>query len=155
MVVHLKREYPAEANKMGEQWLRELIREGITTAEGYHITLEDDVARYLEFMLALSPDFDESPKTPWVQEILSNDQLTGEEKLDRIDEHIMFEPEEDEAPEAVDADEEDPVPFEDDAEGVPEGLTDVEALEDDAGVLDGRELFLSNGDPDEDGETTP
>ena len=93
MVVHLTREFLDEATKMGEEWLRELIREGIQVAKGYNITLERDVARYIELMIAVSPAFDESEKTPWAKEILTDKWMTGQEKLDRLYEHIMFEPE--------------------------------------------------------------
>ena len=65
-------------------------------AKGYNIVLEQDVARYVELMLALSPDFDESEKTPWANEILTDEWMTGQEKLDRIYEHIVFEPDPDE-----------------------------------------------------------
>lgn len=90
MVLHLTREFPEEANRVGEDWLREMIREGVQSAEGYNILLERDVARYLELMLAISPDFDDSDKTPWAKDILTDERMTGQEKLDRICEHVMF-----------------------------------------------------------------
>ena len=90
MVVYLTREYPADAARKGEPWLRELIREGIEVAKGYNITLECDVARYIELMIAVAPDFDDSPATPWAEGILTEPWLTGAEKLDRIYEHVMF-----------------------------------------------------------------
>lgn len=90
MVLHLTREFPEEANRVGEDWLREMIREGVQAAEGYNIVLERDVARYLELMLAVSPDFDDNDQTPWAKDILTDGSMTGQEKLDRIYEHIMF-----------------------------------------------------------------
>src|SRR3990172_8473476 len=91
MVVYLQKGYPAEFQKMGEPWMRELIREGIEKAIGYDIVLERDVARYIELMMALSPDFDESQKTPWARDILTL-RLTAVAKLDRMYEYIMFGP---------------------------------------------------------------
>lgn len=91
MVVHLRREYPDPSSKMGEARLRELIREGIETARGYHIILEADVARYIELMLTIAPDFDRSQQTPWAPEILANRSATGVDKLNRIQARWMAE----------------------------------------------------------------
>jgi len=90
MVVYLNESYAVEAKKYSEKGLRDMIRDGIEKAKGYNITLECDVARYIELMLALSPDFDESKKTPWAKEILTQRRATARNKLDRIYEHIMF-----------------------------------------------------------------
>lgn len=95
MVVHLRREYPAALAQRNDAWVRDLIREGTEQAREYGIILERDVARYVELMLALSPDFDDSRKTPWCKEILNDDSLTAERKLDRIYEFIIFKDQED------------------------------------------------------------
>jgi hypothetical protein len=91
MVVYFRQEYPKESANLGEEGLRELIDEGIETAKGYHIVLEPEVADYLELMVAVAPDFDTSSKTPWAQGILTDDTLTGPEKIERVWEHLMFE----------------------------------------------------------------
>ena len=100
MVVHLRKEFPEEFRKMGEARMRELIREGISSADSYNLVLEYDVARYIELMVAVSPNFDDSPKTPWAEEILTDEELTGREKIYRLYEHVMFEQTEDETEEA-------------------------------------------------------
>jgi hypothetical protein len=92
MVVYLQKEHPVEAKKYSEKGLRDMIRDGIDKAKGYDITWECHVARYIELMLALSPDFDESKKTPWAKEILTQRRAIAKSKLDRIYEHIMFTP---------------------------------------------------------------
>ena len=90
MVVYLEQQFPAEFAKTGEPWMRELIGAGIKGAEGYGITLERDVSRYIELMLALAPDFDRSPRTPWAAPILANPRLAGWQKLDGIYERLVF-----------------------------------------------------------------
>lgn len=90
MLMYLKKEYAAVLGRRDDSWVRELIREGIRQAKEYDIVLERDVARYLELMLSLSPDFDESSKTPWAREILTDSELEAGEKLDEIYEHIIF-----------------------------------------------------------------
>lgn len=90
MTVYLTREFPEETNRKGEGWLRDTIDMGIDTAREYGIILERDVTRYLELMLALSPDFDDSAETPWARHILTDESLRADQKLDRIYESIMF-----------------------------------------------------------------
>jgi hypothetical protein len=84
MVLHLRREYPAACVKWSEPDLRALIQHGILTARGYNILLEPDVARYVEFMLTIAPDFDRSNHTPWAREILTRRRQAGSAKLDAI-----------------------------------------------------------------------
>ena len=100
MVVHLRKEFAALLDRRDDAWLRELIQGGIEQAAGYDIVLERDVARYLEFMLALSPDFDDSPRAPWAKDILTDEWITPGEKLDQILEFIMFGQEDEEADQA-------------------------------------------------------
>lgn len=64
MLVYLKLEYSFVLAGREDAWVSELIQIGIERAAEYDVVLERDVARYLELMLALSPDFDDSPKTP-------------------------------------------------------------------------------------------
>lgn len=84
MAVFLARDYPEETTTMGDGALRELIRDGVKKARAHDIILERDVARYIEFMLSLGPDFDESGKTPWARAILKKRSATAKSKLDEI-----------------------------------------------------------------------
>ncbi len=84
MVVYLNENYPVEAKKYSEKGLRDMIRDGIDKAKGYDIVLECDVARYIQFMVAIHPDFDDSPQTPWAKPILTHRRLPANEKLEQI-----------------------------------------------------------------------
>ncbi len=84
MVTHLRKTHPARSAGMSESDLRALIARGIITARGYDILLEPDVARYIEFMLILAPDFDRSDQTPWAAGILTRRRVPGNVKLDAI-----------------------------------------------------------------------
>ena len=97
MAAYLKTEYATVLGRRDDAWVRVLIQEGIQQAEQYGIVLERDVARYIELMLALSPDFDDNHETSWCKDILTQDSLTAEGKLDRIYERIMFGQEEETA----------------------------------------------------------
>jgi hypothetical protein len=90
MLAHLRREYGHVLGRRDDAWVREMIRVGIDQAAEYDIVLERDVARYLELMLVLSPDFDDSDETPWGRNILTDASLSAEEKLDRICEFVLF-----------------------------------------------------------------
>lgn len=84
MAVYLAREYPQETADLGNDGLYELIQGGIDKARTYNIVLERDVARYIEFMVILGPDFDTSDETSWAQAILKKRWATGQSKLDSI-----------------------------------------------------------------------
>ncbi len=86
MAVYLSKEYPQETKPLGDDGLSELIGDGVDKAKTYNIILERDVARYIEFMVILAPDFDDSPETPWAKDILTNESWTPELKIGAINE---------------------------------------------------------------------
>ncbi len=94
MVSFLESEYPDETGEMEEDELRELVRDGIKKADGYHITLEREVARYIELMVAVSPSFDE--ELSGAKDVLSEPWLTGQEKVEGVYTILLFAPPEDE-----------------------------------------------------------
>jgi len=89
MVVHMSNNFQDETREISEGELRALIQEGIEQAEQYQITLEDDVRRYLEFMVMYGQNFDTSPDTAWAGEILHAKELDGTAKMDLIDEREL------------------------------------------------------------------
>ena len=84
MVAYFREHYPADAVRMGDDGLRELINEGIAKADIYGICVEADVARYIQFMVALRRDFDDCAQMPWAHEILTDKRMAAPEKLERI-----------------------------------------------------------------------
>ncbi|WP_069472304.1 hypothetical protein [Candidatus Marithrix sp. Canyon 246] len=89
MVVHLNNNFPDETREISEGELRVLIQKGIKQAEQYQITLEDDVRRYLEFMVMYDQNFETNPNTAWASEILHAKELDGTTKMDVIDEREL------------------------------------------------------------------
>jgi sorbitol-specific phosphotransferase system component IIA len=89
MVVHLSNNFPDETREISEVELRALIQEGIEQAEQYQITLEDDVRRYLEFMVMYGHKFETNHDTAWAGEILYSKELDGTAKMDLIDEREL------------------------------------------------------------------
>ncbi len=90
MHAHIRTEYPAEHRALGEKGATQFIERSMQKAAKYHITLENEVARFIELLLVLGEDFDVSSKTPWAGPILSEPLVSGRDRLARIEEHIMF-----------------------------------------------------------------
>ena len=84
MLAYFRQHYPRESAGLGEDGLRKLIDEGVEKAKTYYIYREVDVARYLQFMVAIRRDFDDCPELPWAHEILTSERLLAPDKLDRI-----------------------------------------------------------------------
>jgi hypothetical protein len=88
MFRHLRTNFARETEDKTDAGLRELIRHGIERAESYEVVTVTDVQRYLECMIVLSPDFDESGKTSWAGETLRRTDLGGTAKMDLIEENL-------------------------------------------------------------------
>jgi hypothetical protein len=93
MARHLRETYPREVEKQGltDDGLQQLALRGLTDARTYGIVNEGDVERYIECMLLLGPQFVTDERFPWAGPILRSPGLDGEAKMDRIDEHLVFE----------------------------------------------------------------
>ncbi|WNG56715.1 hypothetical protein F0U59_19610 [Archangium gephyra] len=66
------------------------IRLGINRARVHGVTTEADVLRYLDYMVIYGQEFDTEPATSWAGEILCSQELSGTEKMDRIDSYDQF-----------------------------------------------------------------
>lgn len=93
MVRHLGLHFPRQLSErdLGAVDLEPLVRQGMEQAEQYGVVYEDAVRRYLECMVILGPRFDEDRAYPWAGETLRRDDLDGEQKMNTIGEHIVFE----------------------------------------------------------------
>jgi hypothetical protein len=90
MVTHLRAACPEQTQDLPESELRTVIRTGIENAAKYDITSEVDIRRYLECSVVYGLDFDTNPKTTWASHILNNKDLSGTEKMNRVDEYALF-----------------------------------------------------------------
>lgn len=70
MVTHLVRFFPERCLGEGENWIRQLINQGIAHAARHGIVTESDVCKYIDLMLVLGRNFDEEPDLKWAQDIL-------------------------------------------------------------------------------------
>jgi hypothetical protein len=90
MVAHLRMNFPSHHLTANEQSLRTLIRKGIERTKDYDVVFEDDIRRFLEYMVVISPDFDANPATSWAGDILRSKNATGVQKMRRIDNVYVF-----------------------------------------------------------------
>ena len=79
---HIRRTFPTEFEKLGEEAALELIRTGIERAANYGLDTEYDAARFVVLMVARCPDFDS--ESPWVRELLTDESLLPRERLDAV-----------------------------------------------------------------------
>lgn len=84
LAAHLAQRWPARCKELGESALRGWIQGGMGRAARYGIKVELDVARFIELMFLLAPDFDSSGRTAWAGEILRRPRTEPGTKLDEL-----------------------------------------------------------------------
>ena len=84
MVARLGIRFPAECEELGDEGVRERIRDGMERSTQYEIRTERDVAHFIRLMFGIRPDFDTSRKTAWAKEILKDTQLPANQRLSTI-----------------------------------------------------------------------
>lgn len=87
-LLHLRTSFPDQIEDVPDADLRSMVYTGIKNAGEYNITIEEDVLRYLEFMITYGADFDINRDTLWAGEILNQEDAKGTEKIQLIDKYI-------------------------------------------------------------------
>ena len=90
LLEHLQAAFPEWAATQGESRLRAFIRVGIERANHNGFRTERDVARYLNLMHALGPNFDTSRNQAWARDILDKTTLSTAERLDRLADAVRY-----------------------------------------------------------------
>ena len=88
LLEHLHAAFPNYVHDLSEEGIIALIQKGIVDSSKYGVINEADVARYVEYMLILDPEFDSNPKSAWAGEILQTHGITGTQKMERI--HVYW-----------------------------------------------------------------
>lgn len=65
-----------------------IIRKGVELAARYGITIERDVARFIEIMFENDPGIYEARDSAWMRTILEDQDITGTAKVRLIDMHL-------------------------------------------------------------------
>lgn len=84
MTREISARFPSAIEDLGEEAVRERIRQGMERADRYAISTPADRARFIRFMFTLGPDFDTARRTRWAGAILEDTTVPASARLDRI-----------------------------------------------------------------------
>jgi hypothetical protein len=84
MVDHLTAVFPDRVAAMGTDRVLAAVDDGIRQAAGYRITAERDVARFIDLVVELAPDFPDRPATAWTRAVLDDSLTPPSVRLDRL-----------------------------------------------------------------------
>jgi hypothetical protein len=90
IALHLRNNFRQAVAEYTDRELIGMVGRGVLKARTYRITLQADVVRFVEYLFLYHPEFDERPAWKWAESILRSDQLTGTEKMDKIDAADQF-----------------------------------------------------------------
>jgi len=93
MEEHLNLGFPKEMEDKGikAEDIRPLIMSAIASAEKYDVVNESDVQLFIECIPLLGPGFDKTNKLPFVNDVLNRTDISGEEKMELINDFLTFE----------------------------------------------------------------
>jgi hypothetical protein len=89
MIDHLYTRFPEKTALLSSPTLREIVLEGILSAESCSIIDANDTRRYLEYYFEFDGPLGQARGTEWAREIISS-HCSGTEKMDRIDDVDLF-----------------------------------------------------------------
>jgi hypothetical protein len=76
--------FPDDPAVKDESAMRVLIDDGIRRAEAHGITRLREVSLFVFLVKDLGPDFEKRPENHWIEEILLDEELEEQEKMDVI-----------------------------------------------------------------------
>jgi hypothetical protein len=88
-LVHLRRCFPVDCERLGEAQARKVIREGIARAARRGIDVRNDVRQYISVMFALGSGFAEDPQLPWAGEALANAVVSPSEHMSLLYDQVV------------------------------------------------------------------
>ena len=83
-VERIAREHPERYAELGRDATRALVREGIARARTYGVEETGAVRAFIDLMLTIDPEFEMSPDLEGVLEVLRDDELSGEAKMEIV-----------------------------------------------------------------------
>ncbi|CDH44861.1 hypothetical protein [Candidatus Contendibacter odensensis] len=85
MVKHLREKFPDRTKDLADDKIRVVVQSSMKKAEGYGIEYEDDIRRFLEYLVIYGTRLDVREETQWIGDILRRNDLTGTAKMNLID----------------------------------------------------------------------
>ena len=84
LVAHLGEAFPKRCAALGAERVGALVKDGTERAQKYGVAAERDVAMFVDLMLVVRPDFDVARETPWARPIVTDNALSGPQKVTRL-----------------------------------------------------------------------
>jgi hypothetical protein len=91
VVRKIKQTFPEWYRQEGEDKAHLLVQAGIRKAEGYRITEDDDVERFILLLVPYGLAFEEKPERSECREILEDQDLPGDAKVAMVSEELESE----------------------------------------------------------------
>lgn len=85
MVDYLRAKFPDRTQDLPDERIRVVVQNSTKKAESYGIEYEDDIQRFIEYLVIYGTRLDTREETQWIGDILRRDDLTGTAKMDLID----------------------------------------------------------------------
>lgn len=89
MLVHLRSKFKGRAETLSDEQLQAQIEQGMKEAQRHGVVYEDDIRRYLEFLMIFGAPLDQQAQAPWLADILHAKAFDGQRKLDLIDHAVL------------------------------------------------------------------
>lgn len=84
-VRHLSRVFPEHAYSRTEEQLQRLVREAVDRGHRFGLTLEHTLRRFVDYHVEWGPAFLDDPDREWVVDILTDEELDEEQRINEID----------------------------------------------------------------------
>ena len=88
MVGYLRHAQAEATQDMADEELRALVHSGVVRAQSYGVKIDFDIQRFLEYEVQNGAPFERA--LVWAREILDDPGLRGSEKMDRVDDRMIF-----------------------------------------------------------------
>ena len=83
-IVHLRQVFRETCGEESDEDLGKRVQAGVDEAAVYDITDEREVVLFIDLMVDLGPGFQKQEPNLWMEEILTDETLDQEEKIDTI-----------------------------------------------------------------------
>lgn len=87
---HFRRRFPNYISGMTGTQLNDFLFEGLEYAKNCGIDDQNDVKRFFEYFVRYGHDFGKTSDTVWANSILNNNELSGNMKMNQIDDYDLF-----------------------------------------------------------------
>lgn len=85
MVNHLRAKFPERTQDLPDERIRSVVQNSTKKAESYGIEYEDDIRRFIEYLVIYGVRLDTREETWWIGDVLRRNDLNGAAKMDLID----------------------------------------------------------------------